>query len=193
MDGDDMPSHRLMRVKTHISDLYPPPRATDHAPQHGLTAGTAYDLTTGDDTNKPWDFDIPEQKAGCRQTIMQAKLSHALADAQHLTRPESEPDAHLGPSAQHLRWQHGLKHLRFTVEPGALQLREERQILHEHRLSASSWVAPQVVAFMHACCRNQAAALYISLHVVLSLPVCTVWTISCMHVFTPLNIWTGPV
>ena len=70
---DDMITQMLDILHVHISEVYSQPRITALAHEHGLAAGTAFDLLTNDDTGKPWNFDYADQRANCKQKIIDEK------------------------------------------------------------------------------------------------------------------------
>ena len=55
-DNMDMNVIGCQDGKIHVSEIYSPPRVAARAKEHGLRAGTSFDITTRDTDGRPWDF-----------------------------------------------------------------------------------------------------------------------------------------
>ena len=64
-EDDNMVNQILSIVKNHVSEIWSPPRVNALASQYGLQPGFSYDIQVDDESGRPWDFDVPEQRAKC--------------------------------------------------------------------------------------------------------------------------------
>ena len=128
-------------IRSHVSEIYSPPRVTGMAPRMGLVPGMALDLTVDDpDDGKPWDFNDPEKRHKALQAIYTNRtlllIGSPMCAAYRL---------------QNLNWgrmteeqvsevkSYGRRHLRFACKLYSLQHEMGAYFLHEHPESATSW------------------------------------------------------
>ena len=108
------------------------------------------DLTSCDETGKPWNFDLPEQREKCKRKLRSEKpwlligspMCTAFSILQGLNRKR------MGEAKWRALWDHGMRHLLFAIELYDEQLAAGRYVLHEHPMSASSWHVPEMINLM---------------------------------------------
>ena len=120
---------------------------TKLASEYGLLPGCAYDIEVNDENGKPWEFDVPSQRAKCLKHIQEQKpefligspLCTAFNIIQGLKKWRMNPD----------KWnaliEKGLRHMRCAVQLYRLQAEGGRYVLHEHPNSATSRKMPEVL------------------------------------------------
>ena len=64
-------SRDQLEAKTHVGELYSPPRMAVAAKKLGMSACWSLDLTVMDSDGSPWDFTVPEKKAKAKQLLKQ--------------------------------------------------------------------------------------------------------------------------
>ena len=62
-----------VRNTPKIAEIYSPPRVAALLPRDGLYPGISMDITTNDETGKPWDFDDPKQRQKAREQLRMDK------------------------------------------------------------------------------------------------------------------------
>ena len=151
MDSEDIAGQMIGIINSHVSEVWSQPRVTKLASEYGLTPGSAYDIEINDEDGKPWDFDLPSQRAKCLQQIQEQKpefligspMCTAFSILQGLNKWRMSPD----------KWnsliEKGLRHMRFAVKLYRLQDEGGRFFLHEHPNSATSWKMPEVLKLMN--------------------------------------------
>ena len=105
-------------IKNHVSEVWSQPRVTKLASEYGLSPGFAYDIEVNDEDGKPWDFDVPAQRAKCLRHIQEQKpefligspMCTAFSILQGLNKWRMDPD----------KWnaliEKGLRHMRFAMK-----------------------------------------------------------------------------
>jgi hypothetical protein len=62
-------SRDQLEAKSHVGELYSPPRMAKAAEKLGMSACWSLDLTVMDSDGAPWDFTVPEKKAKAKQML----------------------------------------------------------------------------------------------------------------------------
>ena len=116
----------------------------------GITPGLALDLTTHDDTGRPWDFNDAAQRTKAERMLDEQRplllvgspMCIAFSNIQNLNKAKRDPrivQAEFDKARVHLQW---CCHLyRKQVDRGGY-------FLHEHPAGATSWKQPEVQEIM---------------------------------------------
>ncbi len=115
------------------------------APRFGLQPGTAYDLRTG------WDFDKPEDVKRCWATLEEedpylvigSPLCYPFSVLQNLSA--GKRNAEQEAKAKEL-YDKAVRHLQFMAEVYAWQVGRGKKFLHEHPWSSKSWRMEMMVS-----------------------------------------------
>ena len=110
-----------------VSEIYSPPRVTAAAkllPELRCVPGFALDLTTVDESGRPWDFDIADNRKRAREMVLSQKpmlligspMCTAFSALQNLNRNKRDPSV---VSKEYIR---AMVHIRFCMELYKLQM-----------------------------------------------------------------------
>ena len=151
-------------IRTHVAEIYSPPRITELAKEFDMLPGFALDITVNDYDGKPWDFDNMMMRKRCKNKI-RTERPHLLVGSPMCTVFSALMNLNkdrMGPAKWEAMWAWGMRHLLFAIECYELQISLGGYILHEHPQSATSWHVPEMVEFVakhnlerlnaHMCC-----------------------------------------
>jgi hypothetical protein len=135
-----------MRRRPEVAEIYSPPRVTALLPNGGLYPGVAMDLTTNDDTGRPWDFDDAAQRQKARErlradqplVLIGSPMCTAFCRLQSINFSKMHPDRVRAILAK------ARMHLNFVCSLYEEQIRGGRFFIHEHPAGATSWEEPAV-------------------------------------------------
>ena len=72
MDQKIMVNHMFgILIYNHVSEVWLPARVNALAAKYLLKPRLSYDIQVKDENGKPWDFDIPDQRAKCAKQVME--------------------------------------------------------------------------------------------------------------------------
>ena len=71
MDSEDIVNQVLAIVRSHVSEIWSPPRVNALAQEHGSQPGFSYEIQCNDGNGEAWDFDVPAQRAKCVRHILE--------------------------------------------------------------------------------------------------------------------------
>ena len=143
-----MGQHRVNHLKSHVSEVYSPPRVTALAHKVGLSAGWALDLTQVDpDDGKPWDFNSAEkrQKVIDRVKSEQPFLLIGCPPCTVFSQLFKMNVHKLGRARVSKMIREGIAHVEFCIQLYRLQIEGGRYFLHEHPTGAWSWKLPSMI------------------------------------------------
>ena len=133
--------NNLGRKFTHVSEIFSPPRITKEAARRGLISGAAFDILQGWDARKEEDVAaLMDHIETCKPLFINGSPpSTSFSLLQNLsvnTRNEKEFQTRLAEARQMLR---------VAITAYKKQAQGGRFFLHEHPLTATSWLEPEMI------------------------------------------------
>ena len=118
--------------KVDVSEMFSPPRFTQHAGRLGLRPGFAVDLSTG------WNLDLPQDVAKMDELIEREKpeLLTGSPDCAPFTILRNINKSYLNSAENKEKRRKGEEHLKLCVERYRRQMKRGKYFLHEHPVGA---------------------------------------------------------
>ena len=127
-----------------VSEIYSPPRVTEHARKFGLEPGWSLDLTTHDSDGRPWDFSQPEMRKRAKKITLAEKPMFVISSPMctNVSILMNINWNRMHPEEAKRRWENAAMHMTFCCEVYDMQIESGRYFIHEHPLSNKSWQLP---------------------------------------------------